>query len=303
MLHVLLLTASSQKKEVVSRLLPAEVRLSKAPPSAAPGSPPDPDVCLFDLGLGLPALRRWMGRAEPPAPVVALITTGRREERKQALKKGISDVLVWEDLNSTCLLSALQEAARPETLENRPYEALFRENRLIQWLVEPRAGRIVDANRAAAQFYQYEPRHLAQLRIADVNELPTRAIARKMRRAVREERNRFSFWHQTATGEKKRVKVWSYPIQTPHGLLLFSTICPAEPEEAGPKDDATVLLSPRELEVFHLLIEGKTITEIKEGLFLSRGTVKNYLSRIYGKLEVADRAEAIYWAAKRGYIR
>jgi DNA-binding NarL/FixJ family response regulator len=51
-------------------------------------------------------------------------------------------------------------------------------------------------------------------------------------------------------------------------------------------------LTERELEILHLLAERQTNAEIATTLFLSQKTVRNYVSAIFAKLEVADRAEA-----------
>lgn len=51
-------------------------------------------------------------------------------------------------------------------------------------------------------------------------------------------------------------------------------------------------LTERELEILHQLAERKTNTEIATALFLSPKTVRNYVSAILAKLQVADRAEA-----------
>ena len=96
------------------------------------------------------------------------------------------------------------------------------------------------------------------------------------------------------------MEVWSYPIQTLRGPLLFSTL---RPTEANSEDDATALLSPREREVFHYLAAGQSTLQIADAVGIAVGTVKNHLSRVYRKLGAKGRAETVYWAAKHGYIR
>lgn len=59
----------------------------------------------------------------------------------------------------------------------------------------------------------------------------------------------------------------------------------------------------RELDIIHLLMDGKAIKDISEALFLSKGTVKNYLSSIYGKLGTPDRTGAILRLQQMGYKR
>jgi DNA-binding NarL/FixJ family response regulator len=52
------------------------------------------------------------------------------------------------------------------------------------------------------------------------------------------------------------------------------------------------LLTPRELEVLHLVAEGYTNQSIAQSLFISVSTVKKHLRSITSKLEVSDRTQA-----------
>lgn len=52
-------------------------------------------------------------------------------------------------------------------------------------------------------------------------------------------------------------------------------------------------LSPREAEVLSLVVRGRSVPHIAERLYLSRGTVKTHIARIYRKLGVGDRQEMI----------
>ncbi|HFQ94931.1 MAG TPA: response regulator transcription factor [Anaerolineae bacterium] len=63
-------------------------------------------------------------------------------------------------------------------------------------------------------------------------------------------------------------------------------------EEASAFNDLTA----QEMHVLALIAEGKTNREIAEALYLSEGTVRNYVSGILSKLEVANRAEAAAYA-------
>lgn len=57
-------------------------------------------------------------------------------------------------------------------------------------------------------------------------------------------------------------------------------------------------LTDQELRVLGLVSEGKTNKEIAEALFLGQGTVRNYVSNILSKLNVANRAEAAAFAVR-----
>jgi len=62
-------------------------------------------------------------------------------------------------------------------------------------------------------------------------------------------------------------------------------------------------LSEREREVLGLLASGLSNAEIAHRLFLSDGTVKNYVSIIFAKLGVADRTQAALVAIRAGLVK
>jgi two-component system, NarL family, response regulator len=61
-------------------------------------------------------------------------------------------------------------------------------------------------------------------------------------------------------------------------------------------------LTPRELEVLRLLVRGLTNREIARVLGNSENTVRNHTIRIFAKLYVSDRAEAVSAALQRGIV-
>lgn len=62
-------------------------------------------------------------------------------------------------------------------------------------------------------------------------------------------------------------------------------------------------LSEREQEVLKLLAQGLTNAEISERLFLTKGTVRNYVSAILEKLGVEDRTQAALAAVRYGLVK
>ena len=64
------------------------------------------------------------------------------------------------------------------------------------------------------------------------------------------------------------------------------------------RDEKLARLSPQEERILSLVADGKTNKEIGEELHLAEKTVKNYVSSILSKLEVARRAEAAAYLAR-----
>lgn len=71
-------------------------------------------------------------------------------------------------------------------------------------------------------------------------------------------------------------------------------------ETATPDAAMASLLSEREREVLCLLAKGLSNAEIAARIFLSEGTVRNYVSSIFEKLGVKDRTQAAVIAIRYG---
>ena len=61
-------------------------------------------------------------------------------------------------------------------------------------------------------------------------------------------------------------------------------------------------LTPRERDVLEASADGRTIAEIAAQLYLSEGTVRNYLSAGIQKTGARNRAEALRIASERGWL-
>ncbi|NLG84918.1 MAG: response regulator transcription factor [Firmicutes bacterium] len=64
--------------------------------------------------------------------------------------------------------------------------------------------------------------------------------------------------------------------------------------------EALAELTPREIEILRHIARGEDNREIAQALHLAEGTVKNYISSIYEKLGLRDRAQAIRFAIMCG---
>ncbi len=85
------------------------------------------------------------------------------------------------------------------------------------------------------------------------------------------------------------------PVIARRLMQYFSAPRPTAPPQAFPE------FSERELEILDLIAQHYTNVEIAERLSLAPKTVRNYVSNIFTKLQVADRAQAIMRAREAGF--
>ncbi len=91
-----------------------------------------------------------------------------------------------------------------------------------------------------------------------------------------------------------------------HGEAIFSPSVARRLQNyfAAPPPSVPVPIFPeltdRERDVLALIASGFTNQTIADRLFVSPKTVRNYVSNVFGKLQVADRAEAISRAREAG---
>jgi two-component system response regulator NreC len=70
----------------------------------------------------------------------------------------------------------------------------------------------------------------------------------------------------------------------------------------GAAEDPYGPLSPREREVFHLVVEGRTTKEIAQALGIRVKTADNHRCRLMEKLGVHNTAELVRYAARKGLL-
>ncbi len=120
--------------------------------------------------------------------------------------------------------SMMGQAIAPTMGMGYTYRNMFEHHNSVMLLIEPSTGLIIEANDAAVMYYGYSKDVLLTMRIQEINMLSQSQTEAEMQLAKTEKRNFFQFVHKLANNELREVEVYSYPIKSEKGTLLFSII-------------------------------------------------------------------------------
>lgn len=90
--------------------------------------------------------------------------------------------------------------------------------------------------------------------------------------------------------------------RTKQVVVVREVPTPATPFVRNDAKVAELGLTPRELEILQHIARGMSTREIADALFVSENTVKTHASRVYGKLQVSRRTQAVDVAKRLGLI-
>jgi PAS domain S-box-containing protein len=89
---------------------------------------------------------------------------------------------------------------------------LLEQHSVINLIIDPKTGQIIDANKAAEQFYGWPLTVLKQMNIKNINTLPPEAVQDAMNNGMLSGKNKFEFRHRRADGSIRDVEVFSNKI-------------------------------------------------------------------------------------------
>ncbi|MGB3212467.1 MAG: ATP-binding protein [Desulforhopalus sp.] len=115
----------------------------------------------------------------------------------------------------------LRSATSP-TLNRLP--RLLEQHSAINLIIDAKTGQIINANKAAEQFYGWPLATLKQMNIQDINTLPPGTLQDAMNKGLISEKNKFEFRHRRADGSIRDVEVFSNRIENAGINYLYSII-------------------------------------------------------------------------------
>ena len=122
------------------------------------------------------------------------------------------------------LISAImrREDERALRESEQRFRSLIEDNRAVMLLIDPdNKQQILDANKAACDFYGYAHTELLKMNMGDINLLPEQERSKLMKQAVSKPDNYFLFKHRLANGDIRDVEVYASPIKTGASKTMF----------------------------------------------------------------------------------
>ncbi len=147
------------------------------------------------------------------------------------------------------------------------YDGLFWNQRTAMFILDPETKRIVDANRAAVDFYGYPLEELLQMTVFDINPLEDRKeVEHHMEQALRSEKNIFEVRHKRADGTVRHVEVRSVKVMQDEKVLYYVSVYDITPRIKARQDLQQSEVKFRK--AFTISPDAIAITHLKTGRYL-----------------------------------
>ncbi len=104
------------------------------------------------------------------------------------------------------------------------FRRLFEDHMAVKLLIDPFSGEIIDANKSAALYYGWSRQELKQMKIQDINTLPTEEVEKNIQKAKSRKQIQFEFEHRLKNGSVRDVEVYSSKIEIGKKEVLHSII-------------------------------------------------------------------------------
>ncbi|MEI6261427.1 MAG: PAS domain S-box protein [Deltaproteobacteria bacterium] len=104
------------------------------------------------------------------------------------------------------------------------FRKLFELNSAIKLMIDPDNGNIIEANKAAADYYGWPIKQLKQMQFQEINTLSPEDVRNEIEKAISSESLRHEFQHRKADGSIRDVEVFNSKIEISGKTFLYSII-------------------------------------------------------------------------------
>jgi PAS domain S-box-containing protein len=156
------------------------------------------------------------------------------------------------------------------------YRQMFHADRVMQLLVDPQNGAVVDANQAACEFYGYSHSEMTSKKVFDINTADPGKITALLSEIENRKTHSFHTKHRLASREIRDVEIYSSPLTQQGRTLLHSSLFDITKRKQAEK--ALRVSEEKFSKVFFASPVPTTITTLKEGRILEANN--SFLKRI-----------------------
>lgn len=117
-----------------------------------------------------------------------------------------------------------QKAAEELRESEEKFRNIFQLHSAINLLIDPNDGRIIDANKAASDFYEWSIEELKSMTIFQINTLDSNLLRNEIHHVLDTKKNQFEFVHQKSDGSTVDVEVYSSKINIKGAPYLYSIV-------------------------------------------------------------------------------
>lgn len=111
--------------------------------------------------------------------------------------------------------------------KSHPYYKLFENHNSVILVTDPETGKIIEANKAAIQYYGYSKEKILSMNINEIN-MPGDAIKQEIALETEEDRSYFHSTHRLSNDINREVEVYGIQVEAKKEKLLFLIVYDVE---------------------------------------------------------------------------
>ncbi len=105
-----------------------------------------------------------------------------------------------------------------------PYRQMFEYNPAMMLLISPDDGRIINANRAATQFYGYSAADLSEMTLQELTQQPHSSMVEELRRGIANGQDFLVFQHHTSDNNILDVEIFPSYVELGDTQLMYCVV-------------------------------------------------------------------------------